>query len=52
MLKKIYPEYFFIEVSMDDIEKLDEKTLKFPFSFDPANSLLPLKKASVEQSRG
>lgn len=40
MLSKIYPDYYFKEVSLDELKKLDGKTLKYPFVLKPSVGFL------------
>lgn len=40
MLSSIYPDYYFREVSIDEIQNIDVKTLKFPFVLKPSVGFL------------
>ncbi len=40
MIKNIYPDFYFKEISLDDIDFLDEKTLKYPLILKPAVGFL------------
>ena len=40
MIKSIYPDFYFKEISLDDIGFVDEKTLKYPLILKPAIGFL------------
>ncbi|MBR5303768.1 MAG: ATP-grasp domain-containing protein [Candidatus Gastranaerophilales bacterium] len=40
MLSKIYPDYYFREVNLDELKKLDSKNLKYPFVLKPSVGFL------------
>ncbi len=40
MLSSIYPQYYFREISLDEIYEIDVKTLKFPFVLKPSVGFL------------